>query len=551
MKKNNSFVFGVNPDIKKRRSRFKLPYSHKTTINVGDLVPIYLQEIYPGDTFKGQTDFVCRTTSPFVKVPMDNLFVDIAYFWVPNRLVLDTWKNVMGENTESAWIPEQEYSVPQVKINGVRDIRNISNYFGIPYGSTVDKVSALPFRAYALIYNEFWRDQNLIDPVFIHKNSVELTLNTNDFGPNNYVGKVAKACKLHDYFTTCLPGTQKGTSPTLPIVGTAPVKTSTSPQVTGQQPALQIKNISGGSPTNEFLNQGIGLATRSTSGATVGYGIFEGSESLTGVTQLYPSNLYADLTDGSVNTGTINDLRLLFAIQKMYELDSRSGTRYRESIYSYFGCTSPESVQQVPEYLGGKRIPITITQVNGTGSDNLAEISSNSLSGGYSGYSKSFTEHGFVVGVAVIRQLHTYQQGIERFFFRKNRLDFYNPLFAHLGEQVVSKKELFAFGSNTTENDSVFGYQEPYADLRYRPSIITGGLSSLADYNLDFYHFGDFYDSNPVLGEEFIKETDIYVNRTLTVDSDALPQFIFDFYHNFEAVRVLPLYGIPGVIAHM
>lgn len=548
MSKKN-FVFGVNPNIYKRRSKFKLNYSHKTTLSTGDLIPCYLQEVYPGDTFKGSSTFVIRTTNPFLKVPMDNLFLDISYFWVPNRLVYDKWKNVMGENTESAWIPESSTFVPMItNTSSSTASNNISNYFGIPIGSNVP-VSVLPFRAYALIYNEFWRDQNLIDPVYINKGDLNSTefLNNNAFSPTNYTGKVAKACKLHDYFTTCLPGTQKGVAPTIPILGTAKVKTGADSGVDATLTnGILFRQVGSGNIDN---NAGVGLYQPGGNPRIKELRVIPDAAAITGTASggpLYPSNLYADLSDGGSSV-TINELRQLFAIQKLYEISARGGTRYRESIYSLFGCTSPEAVQQVPEYLGGSRTPLTITQVNNNTSQGLATFGGFTLSNGKSGFEKSFTEHGFIIGLACVRQLHTYQQGIERFWFRKDRLDFYNPLFAHLGEQAVTKKELYAFGS---EVDDVFGYQEPFADLRYRPSIITGGLSSLQDNGLDVYHFGDLYTNAPVLGDQFIKETDVYVDRTLATSTEIMPQFLIDFYHSFDAIRVLPLYGIPGKIDH-
>lgn len=550
---SKNFVFGVNPTITKKRSKFSLNYTHKTTMNVGDLCPVYLQEVYPGDTFSGESTFVCRSTNPYVRVPMDNLFLDIAYFFVPHRIVYSNWKALMGENTQSAWIQSQSYSVPQVGVTGnVITEDSIASYFGIPKGTTVTSISALPFRGYAMIYNEFWRDQNLIDPTYINLGDTDNALNSNAFAPNNYLGKVAKACKVHDYFTTCLPGTQKGTAPTLPITGSSvPVVTTENDVVTGT--GKEPLHMRGVGTLNLQQLSGTSLGVVGLDGASNQTAIIGALEDVNGQgqTALYPSNLAVDFTNANIQTGTINDLRTLFQIQKLYELSARGGTRYRETLFNLFGVRSSDATQQVPEYLGGRRTPLTISQVNqttvGTDGQTIGAIGGYTHSIGQSKFGKSFTEHGYIIGVAVIRQYHTYQQGIERHFFRRDRLDFYNPLFAHLGEQKVSVKELYAFGNDI---DLPFGYQEAYADLRYRPSIITGALNSLYNNSLDVFHFGDEYASKPLLGSDFIKETPSFVDRTLSVPSTTMPQFVLDFYHKFNAIRVLPLYGIPGLIDH-
>lgn len=371
MKKKSNFVFGVNPTVSKQRSKFNLNYSHKTTMDTGDLCPVYLQEVYPGDTFSGDTTFVIRSTNPYIRVPMDNLFMDIAYFFVPHRLVYDKWKNVMGENTDSAWVPSQEYQVPQVTIptNLASTPKNISSYFGIPNGTTVTGISALPFRGFALIYNEFWRDQNLIPPTYIRMGTTESSLNANAFSQNNYLGIVPKACKIHDYFTTCLPGTQKGTAPTLSLSGNAPVVTTEQDVVNASANPLHFRKVGTANQSIADL-EGSAIGIIGTDGSTtnrpIGITGALANTSDVGTDALFPSNLSLDLTNASLNAGSINELRLLFQIQKLYELSARGGTRYRESIYNLFGVKSPESAQQVPEYLGGRRTPISISQVNQT-----------------------------------------------------------------------------------------------------------------------------------------------------------------------------------------
>ena len=558
----SKFVFGQVPVLKKKRTRFNLNQPIKTTMSVGDLCPIYCQEIYPGDSFKVKTAFFSRLSVPFRKVPIDNLFMDVAFYFVPNRLTYEHWAELMGENKTSKWTQPTAYSTPTVTVPANVGGKTVASYFGIPNGCAegID-INALPFRAFALIYNYWWRDENNIDPTLVNLGSTDGTLNNNAWSASNYLGLVPKAARLHDYFSTCLPGTQKGTAASIPLTGTAPVKTSASDLFVNGSAALHMRKTSGTFANDESLGVASVVSGTSNKAANIGSAANGGSFPTNSI--VYPSNLYADLSAGS-GGATINDLRLNIQIQKLYELDARAGTRYKESVLSHFGVGNNDGVLQEPQFLGGRRVPLNIQGIAQTSSDTynvqdddftnlLGQFSGTSISSGFSGYSKSFTEHGFVIGVAVIRYLHTYQQGIERFWSRTGRLSYYDPLFSHLGEQAVYKKELDA---THTGYDDVFGYQEAFADLRYRPALITGNLNMTRNTKqfAQLWHFGDFYVSSPILGPTFINENADNVLRTIGITEDASNNyetpFIVDFYHKVKAIRVLPSYGVPGLMDH-
>lgn len=552
MKKN----FSLTPSIHRPRSKFDLSQSVKTTVNVGDLIPFYIQEVYPGDTHKVDATFVARANTPFIKPVMDNLFFDQYYFFVPSRLVWDKWQVLMGENTEGYWANTEDVSVPQAVIDDILLPQTIANYFGIPafdYGADSYErqvfVSDLPFRAFALIWNDWFRDQNTQEPVFIYKgsdnNSYDLQM---PWSSGEYHGFCPKISKVHDYFTSCLPAPQKGDAVELPLTGDAPVITK-SQTITQRSDAVNLTWASLGS-ANVLPQSWYNLAIQHTGGN----GFNETSINGTAITaptdyQLYPSNLWADLSN--VTSATVNDLRFAFQLQKMLENDARGGTRYAEILQSHFGVVSPDARLQRPEYLGGSRSPLSIQQVTqSTGSDDqsapLGQVGAFSLSSGNCKFTKGFVEHGFIIGVGAIRYFHTYQQGIERFWTRKTRTDFYLPVFSNIGEQPVYQSELYALADPT----AVFGYNEAWADLRYRPNKVTGYLQSGIDGSLDIWHFADDYSNAPILNSQFIQENGANVDRTLTIGSEYTPNFIMDFYINNHAIRVLPTYSYPGLIDH-
>lgn len=550
MSRNANSRFAFNPTrIDMSRSRFDRSSSYKTTFNVGDLIPFYVDEILPGDTFTIDTSKVVRMQTLLTPI-MDNIYLDTYFFFVPNRLTWEHWRQLMGENTQSAWLPQIEYSVPQITSpEGGWNVGTIADYMGIPTGVSNLSVNAMPFRAYALICNEWFRDENLSDPLNIPVSDATVVgVNT-----GNYITDVAKgglpfkASKYHDYFTSCLPAPQKGPDVTIPIGSLEAI-----PVVTGDthDGSSQPLHFGGNFASNTNYDLGISSnASRSTtfSGVTGGSSVFNGPK-------IYPDNLWtSQVESGSLAMATINQLRTAFQIQKMYERDARGGTRYIEILKSHFGVTSPDARLQRPEYLGGNRIPININQVvqNSSTSDtspqgNVAAYSVTSDS--HSEFTKSFVEHGFIIGLMVARYDHTYQQGLERFWSRKDRFDYYWPVFANLGEQAVLNKEIFAQG--TDKDDEVFGYQEAWADYRYRPSRVTGEMRSSYAQSLDVWHLADYYQTLPSLSDSWIREDSKTVNRVLAVSDNVSAQLFCDVFIRCFATRPMPLYSIPGLIDH-
>lgn len=557
MSRNAESHFAVNPTrIDMSRSRFDRSSSYKTTFNVGQIIPFYVDEVLPGDTFSIDTSKVVRMQTLLTPV-MDDIFLDTYYFFVPNRLTWSHWKQFMGENTESAWIPSVEYEVPQLTApEGGWNIGTIADYLGIPTGVSGLSVNALPFRAYALIMNEWFRDENLSDPLNIPVTDATVQgVNTGTF-----VTDVAKgglpytAAKYHDYFTSALPAPQKGPDVTIPVAEAATAyvypAATLNPNLQERFNTLRWSDSQGNPVTGAAqYDSYIGI---SSGGYTFDRNL---SSSLgTGsVKQMMPANLVADFS-GTSQAATINQLRLAFQIQKLYERDARGGTRYIEILKSHFGVTSPDARLQRPEYLGGNRIPININQVvqssstdaSGTPQGNTAAYSL--TSDNHSDFTKSFVEHGFLIGVMVARYRHTYQQGLERFWSRKDRFDYYFPVFANIGEQAIKNKEIYAQG--TVKDDEVFGYQEAWADYRYRPNRVTGEMRSSAPQSLDVWHLGDDYKSLPSLSDSWIREDSKTVNRVLAVSDDVSAQLFCDIYIRNLCTRPMPLYSIPGLIDH-
>ena len=563
MSRNAESHFAVNPTrIDMSRSRFDRSSSYKTTFNVGQIIPFYVDEVLPGDTFSIDTSKVVRMQTLLTPV-MDDIFLDTYYFFVPNRLTWSHWKQFMGENTESAWIPSVEYEVPQLAApEGGWNIGTIADYMGIPTGVSGLSVNALPFRAYALIMNEWFRDENLSDPLNIPVTDATVQgVNTGTF-----VTDVAKgglpytAAKYHDYFTSALPAPQKGPDVMIPIAEAANAYVypapSLNPDLTENFNPLQWVNSSGNILTKSDMNwSSLGFHRDGNNNLTNNTRVRGTNDSLSSLneTPIIPGNLIAKF-DGVSQAATINQLRLAFQIQKLYERDARGGTRYIEILKSHFGVTSPDARLQRPEYLGGNRIPININQVvqssstdaSGTPQGNTAAYSL--TSDNHSDFTKSFVEHGFLIGVMVARYRHTYQQGLERFWSRKDRFDYYFPVFANIGEQAIKNKEIYAQG--TVKDDEVFGYQEAWADYRYRPNRVTGEMRSSAPQSLDVWHLGDDYESLPSLSDSWIREDSKTVNRVLAVSDNVSAQLFCDIYVRNLCTRPMPLYSIPGLIDH-
>lgn len=578
MNRETQAHFAKYPSVSIGRSKFDRSFDHKTSLSEGMLYPIFVDpDIVPGDTVNMKMAELVRMTTPLTPV-MDNAKLDVYFFFVPNRLVMTDWKKLMGENETKPWTQTTEVEIPQLKINDRRaqytqsgqiiyytpntvEEGSVLDYMGIPPQSwepqstetKVIKISALPTRAYCLIWNEFFRDENLQNPVDIPKDNTERTVaneklkeheaTVTDITRSHTGGlKPLKVCKTHDYFTSCLPGAQKGPAVSIPLTeDRAPLllgkyydTTDGEWKTNSQYGHAAIVDA----PTGEVQDQPI-----------------ENWEDET-PSQLSLTSWYSLWTDLSNVTGaTITQLRQAFAVQKFYERDARSGTRYIESIWSHFGVRNPDYRLQRPEYLGGYTHQINVNQVvQNSSTDNTSPLG---YTGAYSVtshtdgsvFTKSFTEHGILMGLACIRlNQHTYSQGINRAWFKKKRLDFYSPEFANLSEQAVLNQEIYAQG--TDDDKEAFGYQEAWAEMRYMPDMTSALMRpQLSGLGLGaIWTWGDNYNELPSLGEEWIKEGKENIERTLAVTEE--DQFIADFYFGATYTRPLPLYSIPGLIDH-
>ena len=487
MNRNVESHFAKLPSIDIQRSIFDRSFDHKTSMNVGDLIPFYVEEVLPGDTFRVSTSKVVRLQTLLTPV-MDNLYLDTYFFMCPDYLLWDHAKEFFGENNSSAWVPQVEYSVPViVPPQGGFASGTIADYMGLPIGIdwlATDPLapSALPLRAYAMIANEFFRSEDLTDPLNIP------TGDSNQTGSNgsSYINDVAnggmpfKVAKYHDLFTSCLPSAQKATNPvTFPLISgnMAPVVTS-SQDITTPSTVYNthFKPVSG------TFNSGLhSLSLNVASGSSVAnLRTSNSNNDSAGSMNVFPSNLWADLST-SVGAVSINQLRLAFQLQKFYEKNARGGTRYTELIKSHFGVTAPDSRLHRPEYLGGNRIPVTIHEVTNNAqsqTDFLGDLGAMSCTTDiHDDFTYSSVCHGYIIGVCCLRYDHSYPQGLERFWMRKKSTDFYFPVFANIGEQPVYSKEIFLPKKSTAYNTkSVFGYQEAWAEYRYTPDRLSGAF---------------------------------------------------------------------------
>lgn len=559
--RNTESHFSQIPRANIRRARFKRNYSNTTTINEGEIVPIYVDEVLPGDTINLTQNSLVRMATPIYPV-MDNCYLDIYYFFCPNRLLWEHWENLMGQNDESYWAPKTEYSVPQLTApSGGWNEGTIADYMGIPIKVANISVNAMPFRAYARIWNEWFRDENLQQPVV---QDIDDTTNNGSNTGNQLTdaqngGLPLKAGKMHDYYTSCLPQPQKGEEVSIDILGknipvywadkngnplhneyswnlgideydlmsNYPTSGSTAPPYTGEFTG----DIGSQRPQNTNQNTPITARTRADGGNS--------------------TPIYMVAASSMQNSGiNINELRQAIAIQHILEADARGGTRYTELLKNEFGVTSPDSRLQRTEYIGGTRIPININQVI-----QQSATDTTSPQGNTAAYSLttsrnkmvtySATEHGYILGLAVVRVEHSYQQGLRRMWSRTRRFDFYHPMLANLGEMEVLNKEIYCQGKE--DDDGVFGYQEAWADYRYHPNMVTGEMRSTAPQPLDAWHYADHYEELPVLSSEWIQEGKENIDRTIAVQSEVNHQFIANFYYEQTWTRPLPIYSVPGL----
>lgn len=526
--------FAVSPAVNIQRSAFNRSHGLKTTFNSGQLIPIFFDEVLPGDTHNLAMSTFGRLATPLVPV-MDNMYMDFFFFFVPTRLTWTNWERLQGHKDNPS--DSTDFLVPQISVSSQYLNGTLADYMGIPTYKTGFSHSALPFRAISLIYNQWFRDENL-------QNSVTVSLGD---GPDTQAsigdaGLPFIRGKRHDYFTSCLPFPQKGTAVSIPLGTSAPVfGTGKSLGLTDGTSNLGMLWTSG--QIYPAIGTGSYNATLGASG-----GASAGNAKVLGVVQSGVSGLFADLSTAS--SATINTLRQAFQIQSVYELDARSGTRYVEALKARFGVISPDFRLQRPEYLGGGSVPVNIHPVaqqsasvaGQTPQGNLAAIGTASSDG--VGFIKSFTEHGYIIGFVNVRTDLTYQQGLDRSWSRRSRFDFYEPLLAHLGEQAVLNKELFITGTPATD-DAAFGYQERWSEYRHKKSMVTGKFRSNDPQSLDHWHLSQDFSGTPLLNGNFIKDIAPF-DRITAVPTE--PNFMLDCYFRLNSVRPMPTYSVPSMM---
>lgn len=561
MNRNSEQHYNQIPHAEIRRSRFKRDFSLLTTINEGDLVPIYVDEVLPGDTFKIDVNGLVRMATPLYPV-MDNCNMDIFFFFVPCRLLWDHFVNMMGQNDKSFWAENIDYTTPKVRnIDGKGwPVGSIADYMGIPTEVGGLEINRMPFTAYSKIWNEWFRDENVQQPVEMDTKDAELHFVQEEMnsplGSANRGGRLLKVCKHKDYFTSSLPQPQKGQAVPLPLTGNAALRAYTTPE-------LNEVKVGTGYFNNEYNS---GIVNHTNISFTKQGAKFSLNKNNNGNTAPESGRQYletmsqddANFIDAWVGTDlsavtatTINELRNAIAVQHILERDARTGTRYKEILKGTWGVTSPDARLDRSEYIGGYRMPININQVIQTSGTNTTSPQGNTAAYSMSTMSKhmctySATEHGYVLGLCCVRVDHSYQQGLRRMWTRSTRFSYYDPMLANLGEQPVLNQEIYAQGN--AQDEEVFGYQEAWADYRYRTNTVTSEMRSTYAQSLDAWHYADHYTSLPTLSSDWIKEGSENIARTLAVeDTKHNYQFICNFYFDQTWTRPMPIYSVPGL----
>lgn len=543
MNRNSERHFLNVPRLNVSRTRFKRDQTILTTFDSGKLIPFFVDEVLPGDTFSVDTSAIIRMSTPMYPV-MDDAYIDFYYFYCPNRILWDNFKHFMGEVEDKPWAPTKTYKVPEIIIsnasgsNELPKEESILDYMGIPTKiKNSFRVNALPVRAYVMIWNEFFRDQNIENEAVLTRDDKDVIYadsNGTDEILKNAVtgGRCLPVNKLHDYFTSCLPYPQRGPDVTIPMTGNATIKMYNDKELTNATTIGEKLYLS----TSGYLeNQTKNMYVAGTDSA--------------GSSQMAKYKyLGADL--GNTTATTINELRNAIAVQQYYEAMARGGSRYREQLQALWNVNISDKTVQIPEYLGGGRYHVNMNQIvqtSGQQTENdtpIGETGAMSVTPiNESSFTKSFEEHGFVIGVMCIRHDRTYQQGLERFWSRKDRLDYYVPQFANLGEQPVKKKEIMLTG--TEKDEETFGFQEAWAEYRMKPNRVSGLMRSNATGTLDFWHYADNYKEVPTLSQEWIQEGKEEIARTLIVQNE--PQFFGAIRVSNNTTRCMPLYSVPGL----
>lgn len=553
MNRNNERHFLNVPKMHASRTRFNRDQTILTTFDSGTLTPFFVDEVLPGDTFQIDTSAIIRMTTPKYPV-MDDAYIDIYYFYCPNRILWDNFKEFMGEIEDKPWMPTKTYSVPQLKINGTNEVpspeeKTILDYMGVPTKiKKTFEINALPIRAYVKIWNEFFRDQNTGNAAVFTKGNEEEIYSAGDGSIqdilNNAIkgGKCLPVNRFHDYFSSCLPYPQRGPEVTLPMNGDAPVYIGSKGKFTGAESETNLNIYNSPMP--------YGADTKEWNPLKNGVRVVKNGETspVHNAENNGYAGMYADLA--STTAATINELRNAIAVQQYYEAMARGGSRYREQIQALWNVTISDKTVQIPEYLGGGRYHVNMNQIVQTSGQQGADDTPIGETGAMSvtpinesSFTKSFEEHGFVIGVMCVRHNRTYQQGLERFWSRKDRLDYYVPQFANLGEQPVKKKEIMLTATATDEE--TFGYQEAWADYRMKPNRVSGLMRSNAAGTLDFWHYADNYKNVPTLSQEWMAEGKEEIARTLIVQNE--PQFFGAIRVANKTTRRMPLYSVPGL----